>query len=146
MTEAEIVLRGVQAYDILRQDNKVRLVGLDVVYGHLQKGVSLVSESISDGPFSKWNQDHPEACVQRLDRIVGVNGCTGGPRKLKVALRGMGVLEVTIPDPKAVTLCRPPGQEASSALRIFATRRRALLVSSRLNTSVSEGCGHKKQM
>lgn len=71
-------------------------LGVEVVHGHLEKGVSLVLESISDGPFSKWNQDHPEACVQRLDRIVGVNGCTGGPRKLKVALSGMGVLEVTI--------------------------------------------------
>merc|ERR1712217_662226 len=49
-------------------------LGIDVIHSHRDVGVSLVLDGIVEGPFTQWNEKHPGSRVQRLDRIVAVDG------------------------------------------------------------------------
>lgn len=56
-------------------------LGIDVVHTHRDLGVSLALMGIAEGPITRWNDEHPEAQVQRLDRIVAVNSRRGNPEE-----------------------------------------------------------------
>merc|ERR1712129_292223 len=73
------------------------------------KSTSLVVEAIFDGPAAEWNRAHPESEVRRGDRIVAVNGISGGSRELLRRLSEDSTFALLISRPEGPeVLCPPP--------------------------------------
>jgi len=76
--------------------NKTGPLGIDVIHAHREIGCSLAVDRILEGPFTKWNDEHPDQQVERLDRIIAVDGIQGTPDELKQALKNrQGMITLT---------------------------------------------------
>jgi len=67
-------------------DRKGAAVGCGITYDSCA-GISLVIESINEGPVADWNASHPEKAVVVGDRVVSVNDCWGSAGQLLDAIR-----------------------------------------------------------
>mmetsp|Transcript_133615 Transcript_133615/g.266589 ORF Transcript_133615/g.266589 Transcript_133615/m.266589 type:complete len:228 (-) Transcript_133615:728-1411(-) len=73
-------------------DRRGASVGCGITYDSCA-GISLVIESINEGPIQTWNAEHPDKVVRIGDRIVAVNGTTGNSAQLLDVIRGTNVLD-----------------------------------------------------
>mmetsp|Transcript_8832 Transcript_8832/g.16641 ORF Transcript_8832/g.16641 Transcript_8832/m.16641 type:complete len:227 (-) Transcript_8832:110-790(-) len=87
----EFVVRRPISFEI-QIDRKDQSVGCGITYD-ASTGISLVIESINEGPIQTWNAEHPDKVVRIGDRIVAVNGTTGNSAQLLDVIRGTNVLD-----------------------------------------------------
>lgn len=71
-------------------------LGVDVVRENGMLLIAGVTDGDNSGPFSKWNQAHPEEAVGHFDRIIEVNGLTDDVDQLYDALTTSRSLRLTI--------------------------------------------------
>lgn len=69
-------------------------LGLDLQFA--PGGVSLMVAAVSDGALRRWNVENPNQQVQRLDRIVAVNGQEGTPQQLFELIKSGVSLELRV--------------------------------------------------
>merc|ERR1711920_1086394 len=67
-------------------------IGLDYIPG----GGSLLVTEIYDGLVTDWNQRHPERKVERLARIVCVNGVMGDAEQMLEICKSEGPIELKV--------------------------------------------------
>lgn len=75
-------------------------LGLDMKY--VQEGGGLVVDNVVPGAVQRWNEGHPEATIERFDRIVSVNGRDSSPSALAEGIKG------TLDQNIVLVMSRPP--------------------------------------
>jgi len=73
-------------------DRKDQSLGCGLAYDTCT-GISLVIESINQGPIQTWNADHPDKVIRAGDRIVAANGTQGNSTQLLDVISGANVLD-----------------------------------------------------
>jgi hypothetical protein len=88
----EFLVRRPVSFEI-QIDRKDQSVGCGITYD-ASTGISLVIESINEGPIQVWNAEHRDKAIRVGDRIVAVNGTKGNSAQLLDVIRSTNVLEL----------------------------------------------------
>jgi len=89
----EFLVRRPVSFDI-KVDRKGQSVGCGITYD-ASTGISLVIESINEGPIHTWNSEHPDKVIRVGDRIIAVNGTQGNSAQLLEVIRGNNILNLS---------------------------------------------------
>lgn len=85
---------------VIQLDKSAAGAKLGVDIDRSEKGISITVRDISQGLVQGWNDAHPELAVERLDRIVAVNGRRGSSNDMVDALKAANTkLELVIARP-----------------------------------------------